>query len=89
MAHIPEPKMLVIPYGHTVEFNDEPYCTVQEYHVFKQILDSGRLTIFRMTVCAECKKAIPKQKDYCSFACYMLSFMRANGGKRMKLEYRK
>jgi len=91
MVYDSEPRMVVIPYGKPIEFSDEPYCSPAEYRAFQSLERSGRVSIFRIAICenGDCKKQIPKGKEYCSFKCYAEVFMRRNWNMRLKEEHKK
>lgn len=48
----------------------KPYMTGAEAQLFKRLLASGTLTIFRIVRCKTCGGDTYKTKDYCSEACY-------------------
>lgn len=49
---------------------DLPYMTDAEARLFKRLVDSDKLSIFKQGTCKRCSKSVPKVKSYCSASCY-------------------
>lgn len=57
-----------------------PYMTGGEAQLFKAMRDSGRMTIYRCTLCVNCGVEIPKPKEFCSIEC-MKGYKQGDGGQ--------
>lgn len=45
------------------------YMSPGERTLFKEMRESGSITMFQMGACAECGADVPKVKKYCSYKC--------------------
>ncbi len=50
--------------------SDLIYMTKIERATFDKLLESRVVSIFRISVCKNCKRDILKGKEYCSIECY-------------------
>jgi len=49
---------------------DLEYMTTNEMITFKDMVESGYISIFRMAKCDECGESILKGKKFCSTKCW-------------------
>lgn len=49
---------------------DHCYMTVHEFETMNQMIDSGRLSVFRLSICKFCKTEVVRRKEFCSKKCY-------------------
>ncbi len=45
------------------------YLTVAENQLFKEMRESGQITIFQIGKCDRCSADVPRSKKYCSKRC--------------------
>ena len=52
-------------------FKDTDYMSVSEAAYFKSLRDTGKITIFKITICKndDCEKEVPTTKSLCSLKC--------------------
>ncbi len=51
------------------KFKKTDYMNNSEKVHFKELLNTGSVTFFRLSYCENCNAEIPNTKKYCSFDC--------------------
>lgn len=46
------------------------YMTVHEFNTMNQMIDSGKLSVFRLSICQNCGTEVIRRKKFCSKKCY-------------------